>query len=639
MQLTAWVRAAGAAAPTPVSSRCLLEEERDGVHLVSLCYAGPDALDSEEGAGIDISLCEAPVSFMADYRHSEYWCRPAFGQALSQVPDETQGLILRLADGRFTVILPVVSAQYKCVLRGAGPGRLTARLFSWCDGLRDCNALAFATKTGENPFALLRECTAAALDALHHGCGPRQTRAYPEVFEYLGWCSWDALQIRVSEEGLLAKSREFEEKGIPVRWAIIDDMWAEVHAFYGAHYDSFEAMVELMHASPLYAFEGDPQRFPHGLSGCIARMKACGLQVGVWYPTTGYWFGIEPGGPLFEQLAPCLIRCADGRYVHSPELGKAFTYYHALNSFLARSGADFVKVDNQSMCRRFFRGIMPVGEAARNLHTAIEASCALHFGGRMINCMGMAGEDMWNRPLSAVSRCSDDFLPDNSAWFTKHILQCAYNSLIQGQFIWCDWDMWWTNDPQAVKNSVLRAISGGPIYISDKLGESRADILAPLILSDGRILRTDRPAVPTADCLTEDPERSGRPFKLQSICGEAGVLAAFNLSHDNARVEGRLSPGDVDGLADGVYAVYEHFTRTVRILRRDEAVGIALDTQQDFALYLMIPYRNGFAPIGLCEKFLSPRTIERVDGEQVTLREGGLYAWVRDGALHTAYRE
>ena len=54
-----------------------------------------------------------------------------------------------------------------------------------------------------------------------------------------------------------------------------------------------------------------------------------------------------------------------------------------------------------------------------------------------------------------------------------------------------------TNDPQALKNSVLRAISGGPIYVSDKLGESQADMLRPLTLSDGRILRTDRPAVPT----------------------------------------------------------------------------------------------------------------------------------------------
>lgn len=34
------------------------------------------------------------------------------------------------------------------------------------------------------------------------------------------------------------------------------------------------------------------------------------------------------------------------------------------------------------------------------------------------------------------------------------------------------------------------------------------------MLADGRILRADRPAVPTVDCLTENPETSGRLFKL-----------------------------------------------------------------------------------------------------------------------------
>lgn len=49
---------------------------------------------------------------------------------------------------------------------------------------------------------------------------------------------------------------------------------------------------------------------------------------------------------------------------------------------------------------------------------------------------------MWNRSTSPVSRCSDDFLPEDKAWFTKHILQCSYNCLIQGQFYYCDWNMW-----------------------------------------------------------------------------------------------------------------------------------------------------------------------------------------------------
>ena len=77
--------------------------------------------------------------------------------------------------------------------------------------------------------------------------------------------------------------------------------------------------------------------------------------------------------------------------------------------------------------------------------------------------MGMASENMWNRQSTNISRCTDDFKPEDRAWFKKHILQCAYNSFVQGQFHICDWDMWWTDDGQAVKNSVLRAISGGPI--------------------------------------------------------------------------------------------------------------------------------------------------------------------------------
>lgn len=55
----------------------------------------------------------------------------------------------------------------------------------------------------------------------------------------MGWCSWDAMQIRVSEEGVLEKCREFQEKNIPVQWALLDDMWAEVHEFYGAKYANF----------------------------------------------------------------------------------------------------------------------------------------------------------------------------------------------------------------------------------------------------------------------------------------------------------------------------------------------------------------------------------------------------------------
>ena len=37
--------------------------------------------------------------------------------------------------------------------------------------------------------------------------------------------------------------REFKEKNIPVKWAILDDMWAEVHNFYDKKYKSIYFII------------------------------------------------------------------------------------------------------------------------------------------------------------------------------------------------------------------------------------------------------------------------------------------------------------------------------------------------------------------------------------------------------------
>jgi len=448
------------------------------------------------------------------------------------------------------------------------------------------------------------------------------------LFEYLGWCSWDAFQIRVSEEDLLAKCQEFQQKQIPVKWAILDDMWAEIHDFYGAVYTTRRDMIRLMHSARLYDLNADPIRFPQGLKHCLDAIKAYGITPGIWHPTTGYWKGIDPDGPLMETLRNMLIQTEDGRYIHGPEYEKAYGFYTAFHDYLKAAGAEFVKIDNQSMSRRFFKKHMPVGEAARSVHDAMEDSVDRHFGNRMINCMGMANEDMWNRKQSPISRCSDDFLPEDRAWFTKHILQCSYNCLIQGQFYFCDWDMWWTDDGQAVKNSILRAISGGPIYISDTLHRSRKEVLEPLIRSDGRILRCDRPAMPTADCLTVDPVTGKQIFKLQNTCKNSGIMAVFNLNEE-APVTGSICPQDIPGLQGQAFAVYEHFSRSLQILKAGQVMPLTLQNSDDFRLYVFVPMENGSCVIGDAKKFISPAALAE-DGK---LTESGVLARVENQQL------
>lgn len=603
---------------------------KDGVAALTVDATGP--FDGDAGLQIALLPLQKVRRFMAVYRKSEYWCAPHFGGDIKEIPSHTQLLLLEQTDGRFCAILPVVNDKWKCELYGTEKG-IAAHIFSWCEGETHCKGLFLCASVGDNPVSLVHCCVERALEILKNGTRLREERRYPDIFEHLGWCSWDSMQIRVNQEGVLQKCEEFRDKKIPVKWAIFDDMWAEVHSFYGAKYNSFKEMVRLMHSSPLYDFEADPIRFPNGLSHTIAKVREYGMQVGIWFPTTGYWSGIEENSPAYQKLQPYLLRAENGMLIPDWERQKSYGYYRTMLSYFKECGASFVKIDNQSMTRRYYKGQAPVGRVAREFHEGMERAVGEQFDSAMINCMGTASEDVWNRSLSPISRCSDDFLPENSGWFTKHVLQCAYVSLLLGQFYWCDWDMWWTDDGQAEKNSLMRAISGGPIYVSDRIGRSRKEILEPLCLSDGKILRCDRPAFPTSDCATVDPTTSGRALKLQNMAGEHGVVAVLNLDAEERSVQTVLRAEDIDGFAAEEFAVYEHFSQSFFMMKRGEQKEITLQNKEDYRLYIFAPIIEGVAVIGRTDKFISPKTVGRVQGEEIELIEDGPYAYIKNGKL------
>lgn len=155
----------------------------------------------------------------------------------------------------------------------------------------------------------------------------------------------------------------------------------------------------------------------------------------------------------------------------------------------------------------------------------------------------------------------------------------------------------------------------------------------PLITNDGRILRCDRPAMPTSDCLTCDPVKSKKIFKLQNVCNDSGVIAVFNIDGENRAVDGTISPAEIDGLQGESFAVYEHFSRKLTILAKDGKMEVKLKTVNDFKLYVIVPIRDGFAAIGRTDKFISPKTVKNVQGGCVELTEPGEYAVVENGKL------
>ena len=149
---------------------CRAERHGEVTALFTDALAPNSQAEGENGSihpdrGVDLFLSPTmPIRrFMAVYRKTEYWCAPAFGTDLSEVPDETQALILELADGRFTAILPVVNDTWKCVLRGTPDGGIAARSFAWCDGLYVCRGLTLVYATDERVAPLMNRLVKTAL--------------------------------------------------------------------------------------------------------------------------------------------------------------------------------------------------------------------------------------------------------------------------------------------------------------------------------------------------------------------------------------------------------------------------------------------------------------------------------------------
>lgn len=554
---------------------------------------------------------------MANYMFCDYWTRPFFKKNIGELPAKTQSLLWN-NDKDYFHLLPVCGDVCRTDLAGNGSG-MDVVLSVYTGGCSRINTLAFILGAGDDPFGLSAATVAEGMKLLGSAGQPRTERRYPEVLEYLGWCSWDAFYGAVDAAGLIKKAEEFNQKGLPVKWMIIDDGWSETKD------------------QKLMSFSEDKVKFPQGLKGLIEELKKeYGVKwVGVWHAFTGYWKGVHPESELAKDMKEFLYTTNAGNILPHPDSGKGFMFWNAWHSSLRKKGVDFVKVDNQSSLIKHMKNNMPVGTAAKGAHQALEASVGINFDSRIINCMGMASEQLWHRPISSISRNSDDFYPKKANNFKDHILQNAYNSFYHSNFVVSDWDMWWTKHPDDTNHSVLRAVSGGPVYASDPVGETDPDKLWPLIMSDGRILRCDLSGMPAKDCLTINPNEESVPLKVWNRTGKAGVIAAFNVNLEGNTVKGSISSDDVPGLEGDSFAVYEYFSGSTVRLAKGEKLDITLENGSRL-LYILVPVEGACTPVGLLNKYISPAAIKSFTAgdksASVVLKDGGIFGFVCDNA-------
>lgn len=624
---------------TDTNSNAFVKLDFTQTNEVTACYIDgfcKGGFDSENAIIMTFEQEDFNVKYLSVHMYSPFWSMPNFGNKFSDIKKNTQQLLIK-KDDLYCCIVPVCDNTYKTLIRGCENG-FCFYSYTNCNYVSECNhQLAFVYAFDEDPIKLLRRVAVAIAKLLNNGLKMRDERRLPDVFEYLGWCSWDAMHIHVNHKGLVEKAKEFHDKQIPVHYAIIDDMWADCPELLDIPEDDhggFEGSVmhKIMGHAKMRSFNPCPTRFPNGMAACIDDMKVAGIpHVGIWFPLTGYWGGFEQNGETAMQHREHIFAAHTkyGELMLYPDLTSSFAVLDDFCSRIKSWGGEFVKIDNQGIHDRF-KNVAPIGQTARSVQTAIDSTTGSNFDSALINCMCMASECMFNRRNSAITRCSDDFQPESREWFYHNVTQCSFNGLLQGQYYVNDWDMWWSDDEQAVKNSLCRAISGGPVYVSDKTGRSRPEIFKRIVFSDGRLPRCDISCIPTVDCLFEDPKNSRKPFKIFNTAGNAGLVAIYNIDEQNSSVKGYVSAKDAN-LPDGKYVYYEYFTQKCGIISSDNKIDIELKDNDQMRLYTFVPYHDsGINIIGRCDLFVGIKAVIARRKNTAELYEGGKIGFISE---------
>lgn len=511
-------------------------------------------------------------NFITDASTKLWFQTPSFSRDLTRLPPQTQDIHIRL-NTVHVHLFPLVSDDLRTEFKGDA---LVASV--GCGGVSEAEGYILTLAVGGDPYQPIRDNFTAGRKTGAIAVPLRYEREKPVIFSGLGWCTWDAFYQEPSSDKIFRKLEELKRLGIHLNYVLIDDGWSQVRDMR------------------LWSFREDLQKFPDGLSACIARIKQeYGIPyVGVWQAFNGYWKGIHPDGPVAKEMGSALLQCPNGLLIPAPEQARNYAFWNHWHRYLQAQGVDFVKVDNQTTYSYYIDDICRNVAGVWQAHEGLERSVFEHFGGKMINCMGMGVADQLTRPRSALNRNSNDFLPKLQDGFVRHIQANIYNAPVHSQLMYCDYDMWWSRHESAKPSSVLRAISGGPVYISDPIGETDRTYLTPLCEPDGSVPQLDSQAMPTYDCFYRDCPRDCYPLKVFNRCGENFAVAAFGLSDET--VQGSLRLADIPG-ASGEYLICEYFSGIKQRMGRETEIRFQLD-KYEVLLWNLYPIRDGIALVG-----------------------------------------
>lgn len=617
---------------------------------------------------------------MCLFRFKLWWLLPHVGNCGKNVPVESQMLLLEARqkcavdqnngdctsdDVFYILFLPVLDGSFRSSLQGNEANDLELCVESGDPAVQTTQALqAVFVNAGENPFELITE-SFKALQKQRGTFVQRERKKMPGILDWFGWCTWDAFYTDVNPEGISQGLQSLAEGGTPARFLIIDDGWQETINEFKTEGEPFiegtQFATRLVDIKENKKFQKHGQEgseeLVDGLHGIVKHLKETYdlKYVYVWHALAGYWGGLLPYAPNLKKYEVTLKYPVQspgnlsnlhdvamdsmekyGIGIINPD--KIGEFYDDLHRYLSSAGIDGVKVDVQNLIETLGAGFGGRVSLTQKFQHALEDSIARNFSeNACISCMSHNTDSIYSSKQTAIVRASEDFMPRNPTSQTLHITSVAFNSLLLGEVMLPDWDMFHSKHVAAEYHAAARAVGGCGIYVSDRPHDHDFKVLKKIVLPDGSVLRARFPGRPTRDCLFVDPTGDRKSLlKIWNMNACTGVVGVFNCqgagwSDEHKCIEaydyppefvtGCVRPLDVESLqdvAEGEWnadcAMYAHSTGNLTKLSKKGSLMVSLKTLE-YEVYTVSPIMDYkinvcFAPLGLIDMYNAGGAVE-----------------------------
>lgn len=541
-----------------------------------------------------------------------------------------QFMLLELQDGRYLALLPMASEKVygqlfvedkKLLLKtgnfGTNPVHGKIPLVIWA--------------YGDSPYAATHKVWQQVFASEFVAAQPRANKAYPEEpYGYLGWCSWEHYKKNISEKVISDAFATLEKSGAPFRWVMVDDGYLDANG------------------AKLLSFGVDKKKFPNGWQPIIDLKKEEQIKwVGIWRNFGGYMGGVSSAHTM-QDLTPHLAdtKKKDTVLPNGTPLA-SIAFYDKMISDTKENGFDFVKVDFHTRTFDLYKGTADPVAAMRYNNEALEnATHAMDVP--LLNCIAQPNINSLQTKYSALTRSSPDYNQKDKNKNKSNTYQSFANHLWMGQTVWGDLDMFHTHDKRDVRPmTIARAISGGPVYISDEPSKVKPEVLYPFAYEDGKLLRTAAPATLLPESFFIHPFRDENIFRVIAPMQDGvAALALFNFTESGNTLTGGFTAKDYGYAGEllqpntGPWStpeegllVYDPDTKSVSDLTTQFSTEIA---NFDAKLFFLYPKTKGWAVIGRSDKYLPAAAVKvkAIAADKITFdlaESGPLMIWSAKG--------